>query len=145
MKTFIPNKDQVDRNWHLIDASEFRLGRLATEVATRLRGKNKAIFTPHLDVGDYVIVINSDKVKVSGNKKDDKMYHKPTSYIGNLKSTSLGERLKSDSTGVIEDAVSGMLPSNKLRSGMLKRLRVFTDEKHGFTDKKINKIERNGK
>ena len=131
MKTTISAKPhEVKRQWFVIDAEGKTLGRVATEAARRLRGKHKPIYTPHVDTGDYIVVINAAKVRVTGNKSTDKMYHRHTGYIGNLKSISF-EKLQQKAPGrVIELAVKGMLPKNPLGRAMYGKLRVYAGEKH---------------
>jgi large subunit ribosomal protein L13 len=125
----------TERKWHIVDASEENFGRLSTKIATLLRGKNKATFTPHIDAGDNVIVINSDKLKFSGNKADGKIYYSHSGYLGGMKSITLEEQIKKDSREVINMAVFGMLPKNKLRNEMMKRLRVYKNAEHPYADK----------
>lgn len=114
-----------ERKWYLVDAKGQTLGRLATQIAVILRGKNKATFVPHLDNGDYVVVTNCDKFKVTGNKLQDKMYYTHSGYLGGLKETNLATLLEKKPVKALELAVSGMLPKNKLRKGMLARLKLF--------------------
>jgi large subunit ribosomal protein L13 len=128
-------KNKIKRNWHLFDASKENLGRLASRVAVILRGKDKVSFTPHLDEGDFVVVVNSDNLKVTGNKLEDKIYYHYSGYHGGIKEISLGKLMEKDSTEVIKKAVFGMLPKNKLRKEMMKRLRVFKEEEHPYGDK----------
>lgn len=132
MKTFSAKEDAVRREWFVVDATDKTLGRLASEIATRLRGKHKPEFTPHADVGDYIVVVNAEKVRVTGAKLTDKMYHSYTGYIGNLKSISLEKLLQKAPERVIEKAVKGMLPRNPLGRKMFRKLRVFRgpDHKH---------------
>jgi large subunit ribosomal protein L13 len=130
MKTFTAKPHEVRRDWFVVDASGKTLGRLATELARRLRGKHKPEFTPHVDTGDYIVVINAEKVHVSGNKLADKMYHRHTGYIGHLKSEPLGKRMQRAPEQVIEEAVKGMLPKNSLGRQMLKKLRIFPGAEH---------------
>jgi large subunit ribosomal protein L13 len=125
----------IERKWHIFDASEETFGRMSSKVAALLRGKNKATFTPHIDGGDNVIVINSDKVKFSGNKAKGKVYYAHSGYLGGMKETTLEEQIKKDSREVINDAVFGMLPKNKLRNEMMKRLRVYKGAEHPHADK----------
>ncbi|MGB2110465.1 MAG: 50S ribosomal protein L13 [Patescibacteria group bacterium] len=133
MKTFTPTQIKGgDRKWYVIDASGQTLGRLATQIAVILKGKNKASYVPHLDNGDYVIVTNCDKFKVTGKKMEDKMYYRHTGYLGGLKEISLEDLLTKKPTKALELAVNGMLPKNKLRSGMISRLKLFTGEEHTF-------------
>ena len=124
-----------ERNWHLFDAQEESFGRMASKIAVLLRGKNKVSFVPHLDGGDYVVVVNSDNLKYTGNKKDGKIYYKYSGYMGGMKSITLGDQIKKDSRKIIEDAVFGMLPSNKLRNEIMKRLKVYKDDQHPYEDK----------
>ncbi len=121
---------EVRREWLLVDADGKTLGRLASEIARRLRGKHKPIFTPHVDTGDYVVVVNAEKVAVTGNKLKDKIYHHHTGYIGNLKSISLEKQLQKAPERVIETAVRGMLPRNPLGRSMMKKLRIFAGPEH---------------
>jgi large subunit ribosomal protein L13 len=130
MKTFSAKPAEVKRDWYLVDADGKTLGRLASEIARRLRGKHKAEYTPHVDTGDYIVVINADKVHVTGNKMKDKMYHHHTGYVGNLKSISLEKLLDKAPTRVIETAVKGMLPKNPLGRAMFKKLKVFAGPEH---------------
>ncbi len=130
MRTFSAKPNEVNHDWYVIDASGKPLGRLATEIARRLRGKHKPTYTPHVDTGDYIIVVNADKVKVTGNKATDKMYHHHTGYIGNLKSISF-EKLQAKKPGrVIELAVKGMLPKNPLGRAMYRKLKVYAGPDH---------------
>ncbi len=130
MKTFSANSHTVKHDWYLVDASGKTLGRLATELARRLRGKHKPEYTPHVDTGDYIVVINAEKVRVTGNKLKDKMYHRYTGYIGNLKSTNLEKLLVKAPERAIEHAVKGMLPRNPLGRKMFRKLRVFAGPSH---------------
>lgn len=130
MKTYSTKASDIEREWHVIDASGKTLGRLASEVARLLRGKHKPIYVPHLDTGDYVIVINADKVRVTGNKAKQKLYYRHSGYPGGLKSTSLAEMMASQPTRVIEHAVRGMLPKNPLGRAMLKKLKVYAGPNH---------------
>jgi large subunit ribosomal protein L13 len=132
MRTYTAKPHEVNHNWFVVDATGKTLGRLATEVARRLRGKHKPEYTPHVDTGDYIIVVNADKVRVTGNKAADKMYHHHTGFIGNLKSISF-EKLQARAPGrVIELAVKGMLPKNPLGRAMYRKLKVYAgpDHKH---------------
>lgn len=130
MKTFMARSETVRRDWYLVDANGKTLGRLATEIASRLRGKHKPIYTPHVDTGDYIVVINSDGVRVTGNKAAGKMYHHHTGYIGGLVSVSFAKMMEKDSTRVIQLAVKGMLPKNSLGRDMLKKLKVYKNAEH---------------
>lgn len=140
-KTFSLKANEVNHTWTLIDASDAPLGRLSTVIAQRLTGKYKPTFTPHIDDGDYVVVINADKLIVTGDKEQAKTYYRHTGYPGGIKSQSLAEARAKDSTKLIEAAVKGMLPRNKLLAERLKRLRVFTGEDHGHTAQKPVKLE----
>ncbi len=131
MKTTISAKpDEVKRQWYVIDADGKTLGRVATEVAHRLRGKHKPIYTPHVDTGDYIIIVNAAKIRVTGNKARDKMYYRHTGYIGNLKSISFEKLQQKSPEKVIEIAVKGMLPKNPLGRQMFRKLRVFAGNEH---------------
>lgn len=121
---------EVRREWLLVDAEGKTLGRLASEIARRLKGKHKPIFTPHIDTGDYVVVVNAEKVAVTGNKLQNKMYHHHTGYIGNLKSISLEKQLQEAPERVLQTAVRGMLPRNPLGRAMMKKLRIFAGPEH---------------
>ncbi|HIG35928.1 MAG: 50S ribosomal protein L13 [Gammaproteobacteria bacterium] len=130
MKTFSAKNHDIDRNWYLVDAQNKTLGRLSTEIASRLRGKHKPIFTPHVDTGDYIVVINASKIRVTGKKLTDKIYYKHTGYIGNLKSENLETMLKKYPERVLMKSVRGMLPKSKLGNAMIKKLRVFAGPEH---------------
>ncbi len=142
MKTITPTQLKGDeRKWYIIDATDKTLGRLATEIAIILKGKNKASFMPHLDNGDYVVVTNCDKFKVTGKKMTDKMYYRHTGYLGGLKEISLENLLIKKPVKALEFAVSGMLPKNKLRKGMISRLKLFTWDEHTFIAQKPELIK----
>ena len=130
MKTYTAKPQDIRREWHLVDATDKTLGRLATEVARRLRGKHKPTFTPHMDTGDHIVIVNAEKIKVTGNKLDDKYYHRHTGYIGNLKSVKLGRLLETHPERVIQTAVKGMLPKNPLGRAMFKKLHVYAGPEH---------------
>ena len=130
MKTFSAKPAEVRRDWYVVDATGKTLGRLSTEIARRLRGKHKPEYTPHVDTGDYIVVVNAEKVRVTGNKLKDKMYHRHTGYIGNLKSTSLEKLLDEHPERAIEYAVKGMMPRGPLGRKMLTKLRVFKGPEH---------------
>ena len=130
MKTFSAKPQDVRREWHLVDATDKTLGRLASEVAFRLRGKHKPTYTPHVDTGDHIVIVNADKVKVTGKKMEDKIYHHHTGYIGNLKSIPLGDLMDKHPTRAIESAVKGMLPKNTLGRAMYKKLHVYAGPEH---------------
>jgi len=133
MKTFSAKPAEVRRDWFVVDATGQTLGRLSTEIARRLRGKHKPVYTPHVDTGDYIVVINAEKVRVTGNKLKDKMYHHHTGFIGNLKSISLEKQLQKAPERVIEHSVKGMLPKGPLGRKMLSKLRVFAGPEHTHT------------
>ena len=130
MKTYSLKKEEVDRNWFVIDATDKILGRVATKIADRIRGKDKPTYTPHTDGGDYVIVINAEKIRVTGKKFTDKKYYKHSLYPGGLKTQTFEELLQSNPERIIEDAVKGMLPKNKLGKSMIKKLKVFSGPDH---------------
>lgn len=130
MTTVSAKPAEVKRDWFVVDATDKTLGRLATEIARRLRGKHKAEFTPHVDTGDYIVVVNAEKVRVTGNKLKDKTYHRYTGYIGNLKSISLEKLLASHPERAIESAVKGMLPKNSLGRAMYRKLKVYAGPNH---------------
>jgi len=130
MKSFSAKPETVRRDWYLVDASGKTLGRLATELARRLRGKHKPVYTPHVDTGDFIIVVNAEKVRVTGRKLRDKMYHHHTGYIGHLKSEPLNKLLQRAPERVIEQAVKGMLPKNSLGRQMFKKLKVVRGPDH---------------
>ena len=130
MKTISAKTEDVVRDWYLVDAKDKTLGRLSTEIATRLRGKHKPIYTPHVDTGDYIVVINASKITVTGNKMEAKMYYKHTGYIGNMKSSNLATMMKKSPETVLMKSVRGMLPKTKLGNAMIKKLRVFSGPDH---------------
>lgn len=130
MKTFTAKNETVQRDWYLVDASGKTLGRLAVELARRLRGKHKPVYTPHVDTGDYLVVINAEKVAVTGNKLADKQYHRFTGYVGNLKTESLAQALERHPERVLEIAVKGMLPKNTLGRAMYRKLKVYAGAEH---------------
>ncbi len=130
MKTFSAKPESVRRDWYLVDASGKTLGRLASELARRLRGKHKPIYTPHVDTGDYIVVINAEKIRVTGRKLKDKIYYHHTGYIGNLKAEPLHKLLERAPERVIQLAVKGMLPRNSLGRRMLKKLKIVRGSEH---------------
>ena len=130
MKTYTPKAKDIERGWYLVNAEGKTLGRLASEIAKVLRGKHKPIYTPHLDCGDYVIVINADKVRVTGRKLDQKMYYRHSGYPGGLKSISLRNQLQKHPERVLEAAVRGMLPKNRLGRKMMRKLKVYAGNSH---------------
>lgn len=130
MKTFMASPATIDRKWYVVDATDMTLGRLASEVAKVLRGKNKPIFTPHIDCGDNVIVINTEKIKVTGKKMDQKVYYHHSDYVGGLKEATLREKLEKKPEQVIELAVKGMLPKGPLGRQMFTKLHVYAGPEH---------------
>jgi len=141
MKTFAAKAHEVRRDWYLVDATGKTLGRLASEVASRLRGKHKPDFTPNVDTGDYIVVVNAEKIRVTGNKLSDKIYHHHTGYIGNLKSVPLGKLLERAPTRAVERAVKGMLPKNSLGRQMYRKLRVYAGPLHEHTAQQPKPLE----
>ena len=130
MKTFVAKPETVKRDWYVVDAEGKTLGRLASEIASRLRGKHKAEYTPHVDTGDYIIVVNAEKVAVTGNKAKDKMYHRHTEFPGGLKSTSFEKLIERKPEMVLELAVKGMLPKGPLGRAMYRKLKVYAGAEH---------------
>ena len=130
MKTYMPNPQTIERKWYVVDAADMTLGRLASEVAKVLRGKNKPIFTPHADTGDYVVVINAAKVKVTGKKLDQKIYYHHSDYVGGMKEKTLREMMDKKPERVVELAVKGMLPKGPLGRQMYKKLHVYAGPEH---------------
>ena len=130
MKTFMASPATIERKWYVVDATGHTLGRLASEVAKVLRGKNKPIFTPHMDCGDYVIIVNADKVNVSGKKLDQKIYYNHSDYVGGMRETTLAEMLAKKPEKVVELAVKGMLPKGPLGRAMIKKLHVYAGAEH---------------
>ena len=136
MNSFMANPDKIERKWYVVDAEGCTLGRLAYEVASVLRGKNKPVFTPHVDTGDYVIVINAEKIKVTGKKLDQKIYYSHSDYVGGMKETTLREMMNKKPEKVIELAVKGMLPKGPLGRQMIKKLHVYAGAEHGHEAQK---------
>ena len=130
MNSFMANPAKVERKWYVVDATGYTLGRLASEVATVLRGKNKPIFTPHIDTGDYVIIVNAEKIKVTGKKLDQKIYYHHSDYVGGMKETTLKEMMEKKPERVIELAVKGMLPKGPLGRQMYTKLHVYAGPDH---------------
>ncbi|WP_220463661.1 50S ribosomal protein L13 [Sediminihaliea albiluteola] len=130
MKTFSAKAEEVSRDWFVVDASDKTLGRLASEIAHRLRGKHKPEYTPHVDTGDYIVVINAEKIRVTGAKATDKMYHHHTGYPGGLKSMSFEKLIEKAPERVLQGAVKGMLPRNPLGRAMFKKLKVYAGTEH---------------
>ena len=141
MKTFSAKAETVKRDWFVIDATDKVLGRLSTEIARRLRGKHKPEYTPHVDTGDYIVVINAEKVRVTGNKESDKMYHHHTGYIGNLKSINLAKMRATHPDRIIKHSVKGMLPKNSLGRTMFKKLKVYAGSTHDHAAQQPQPLE----
>ena len=130
MKTQSVNKERASHDWYLVDADSKTLGRLSTQIANRLRGKHKPEFTPHVDTGDYIVVINADKIRVTGKKETDKIYYHHTGFPGGIKSISLGKMREKSPEKILENAVKGMMPKNKLGRAMLLKLKVYAGASH---------------
>lgn len=141
MKTFSAKAETVRRDWFVVDATDKTLGRLSTEIARRLRGKHKPEYTPHVDTGDYIVVVNAEKVRVSGNKTTDKMYHHHTGYPGGLKSISFEKLQDKAPERIIETAVKGMLPKNPLGRAMFKKLKVYAGSEHNHSAQQPKVLE----
>jgi large subunit ribosomal protein L13 len=141
MKTAFAKPERVQRDWYLVDASGKTLGRLATQIAMRLRGKHKPEFTPHVDCGDHIVVINAEKVAVTGNKLRDKLYHQHTGYLGNMKTIALGKMLAEHPERAIEYAVKGMLPKTILGRQMFRKLHVFAGGAHPHAAQQPKQLE----
>jgi len=141
MKTYSAKPETVERDWYIVDAENKTLGRLSTEIARRLRGKHKPEYTPHVDTGDYIVVINAEKVYVSGNKRTDKMYYHHTGYVGNLKSISFDKLIEKAPERVIETAVKGMLPKNSLGRTMYKKMKVYAGSEHPHSAQQPKTLE----
>ena len=136
MKTYMANPDKIERKWYVVDATDMTLGRLASEIAKVLRGKNKPVFTPHIDTGDYVIVTNAEKIKVTGKKMNQKIYYHHSDYVGGMKEATLAEMLAKKPEKVIELAVKGMLPKGPLGRSMIKKLFVYAGSEHKHVEQK---------
>jgi len=136
MKTYSLKKEEVERNWFLLDATDKVLGRVATKIADRIRGKDKPTFTPHTDGGDYVVVINAEKIRVTGSKFTDKKYYRHSLYPGGLKTKTFKDLNKDNPERIIEEAVKGMLPKNKLGRSMIKKLKVYRGSEHNHESQK---------
>ena len=141
MKSFMASPSTIEREWYVVDATGHTLGRLASEVANVLRGKNKPVFTPHVDTGDYVIIINAEKIKVTGKKLDQKIYYNHSDYVGGMKETTLKDMLAKKPTYVVEHAVKGMLPKGPLGRQMMSKLHVYAGENHGHEAQKPEVLE----
>ena len=136
MKSFMASPSTIERKWYVVDATGHTLGRLTSEIAKILRGKHKPIYTPHIDTGDYVIVVNADKIKVSGKKLDQKIYYRHSDYVGGMKETTLKEMLAKKPEDVIKLAVKGMLPKGPLGRQMIKKLRIYKGAEHNHAAQK---------
>ena len=141
MKTYVPSASDIERKWYVVDATDKTLGRLASEVANVLRGKNKPIFTPFLDCGDYVIIVNAEKIRVTGKKLDQKIYFRHSKYIGGSTYTTLREMMKKKPAAVVEHAVRGMLPKGKLGDQMYTKLHVYVGPEHQHAAQKPEALE----
>ena len=141
MNTYMPNEAAIERKWYVVDAEGCTLGRLASEIAKVLRGKNKPVFTPHADTGDYVIVINAEKVAVTGKKLDQKIYYRHSEYVGGMKETPLRVKLAKAPTEVVEKAVRGMLPKGPLGNKMYKKLFVYAGAEHPHAAQKPEELK----
>ncbi|WP_006786014.1 50S ribosomal protein L13 [Thiorhodospira sibirica] len=141
MKTFSAKPAEVKRDWFLVDASDKTLGRLASEIATRLRGKHKPVYTPHVDTGDYIVVVNAAKVRVSGNKANDKMYYRHSGYVGNMKSMNFSQLMERAPERALELAVKRMMPRNALGRAMMRKLKIFASADHKHTAQQPQPLE----
>lgn len=141
MKTFVAKEHEIEKKWYLIDARDKILGRLASEIAIRLRGKHKPIFTPHMDAGDYIVVVNADKVILTGGKLDKKIYYHHSGYVGGLKKTTAKEMLLRRPENLIKLAVKGMLPKNSLGRRQLTKLKIYAGPDHPHQAQKAEKLE----
>ena len=141
MKTFSAKPESVKRDWYVVDATGKTLGRLASEVARRLRGKHKAEYTPHVDTGDYIVIINAEKVAVTGKKETDKVYHWHTGYIGGIKSITLGKQRLKAPERIIETAVKGMLPRSPLGRAMMRKLKIYAGAQHKHASQQPKVLE----
>lgn len=143
MKTFSAKPTEVKRDWYVIDASDQVLGRLSAEIARRLRGKHKPEYTPHVDTGDYIVVVNAAKVRATGRKETDKVYYRTTGYVGNIKSISLDKLRKFAPERIVQTAVKGMLPKNPLGRAMFRKLKVYAGSDHPHTAQQPLPLELN--
>ncbi len=141
MKTYMPKASEIDRKWYLVDAEGMVLGRLATEIATILRGKNKAEYTPHMDMGDFVVVVNADKIVLTGKKEQQKLYRRHTGYPGGLREVPYERMMEKHPERVLENAVRGMLPKNTLGRAMFRKLKVYAGPNHKQQAQQPVKIE----
>lgn len=136
MRTYSPKAGDVTRNWHVIDATDVVLGRLATQAATLLRGKHKPIFAPHVDTGDFVVIVNAEKIAVSGNKREAKFIYRHSNYPGGLRRRSVGEMIEKQPDRLVEKAIEGMLPHNRLGRAMIGKLKIYAGPEHPHTAQK---------
>ena len=141
MKTYNAKPGEIARDWYLVDAEGKTLGRLATQIAERLRGKGKAVYTPHVDTGDFVVVVNAEKIAVTGNKLEQKMYYKHSGYPGGLRERTLREQLDRRPEEVLRKAVKGMLPKNKLAAAQLRKLKIYAGPEHPHAAQKPTPME----
>ena len=141
MATFSPKPGDIRRDWLLVDAADKKLGRLASEIARRLRGKHKPIYTPHADTGDYIIVINADKIRVTGNKAQNKLYHHHTGYPGGIKTTNFAKLIEAQPHMVLEKAIKGMLPKGPLGRQMFRKLKVYAGAEHPHSAQQPQTLE----
>lgn len=141
MKTFVAKEQEVDKKWYLVDAQDKVLGRLATEIATRLRGKHKPIFTPHADTGDFIVVVNAEKILLTGKKWDKKIYYRHSGYMGGLKETSAKKLLEKKPEDVLRFAVKGMLPKNSLGRRQLKKLKIYAGPDNPHEAQQLEALE----
>ena len=141
MKTFMAKEQEVDKKWYLVDAQDKILGRLASQIAIRLRGKHKPIFTPHADTGDFVVVVNAEKVRLTGNKWDQKIYYRHTGYLGGLKQISAKKLLEKKPEEILRFAVKRMLPKNSLGRRQLKKLKIYAGPEHPHEAQKLQNME----
>jgi len=141
MKTYVAKEQEISKRWYLVDAKDRVLGRLATQIAMRLRGKHKPIFTPHADTGDFIVVINANKVTLTGRKWDKKIYYRHTGYIGGLKEISAKKLLEKKPEDILRFAVRGMLPKNSLGRRQLKKLKIYSGSEHPHQAQQLEKLE----
>ena len=141
MKSFMASPSTIERKWYVVDATGHTLGRLSSEIASILRGKNKPTFTPHIDTGDYVIVVNADKIKVTGKKMDQKIYYNHSDYVGGMKETTLKEKMAKKPEDVIRLAVKGMLPKGPLGRSMITKLHIYAGPEHNHQAQKTEVLE----
>lgn len=141
MRTYSPTPKDIDRKWFVVDAEDKILGRLASAIAIRLRGKHKPEFSPHMDNGDFIVVVNAGRIKVTGRKLDQKMYYRHSGYIGHLKETTLRKKMEKNSREVIVHAVRGMLPKNRLGRALLKKLKVYDGPAHPHTAQRPEQLD----